>query len=136
MTDKTPLEIVDILADALQSGDNKRFIDQFDEEAVFEQPFRSDPNSRLAGLAAIQQMYGKSNPMRQKIQIDRVNTTIYEGKDDNMLMVAFTIEGKNIAVQELFSINSSVCIILFKNGKIIRYKDYPNSAGFMAVVGG
>jgi len=136
MTSKTPLEIVAILADSLRTGDNQGFIENFDEAAVFEQPFSSSPNSRLEGLAAIQQAYSKSNPLRRKIRIDKVTTDIYEGKDGDTLTVAFFITGMQMASNEPFSINSSVCIIRFQNGKIISYKDYPNSAGFMAIVSG
>lgn len=136
MTTATPKEIVEILCEAMRSGNNQEFINQFAGNGVFEQPFAvNSPQSRIEGLAKLREVYSKSSPIRKLVDITKVYPNVYESKDPGLLTVEFFIEGKNIATQKPFTLMSSLCIIRFEQGKIIHYKDYPNVIGFAKVAG-
>jgi ketosteroid isomerase-like protein len=67
--------------------------------------------------------------------LERVNVEIHQTLDPNVVVIELSIEGKLRSNSKPIEIQSSVAFVSFEGDKIIRYRDYPNSAGVAEAIG-
>ncbi len=136
MNPNTIDEMVGKIREALETGRNGDFIDLFDENGVMEFPFAIEgQREKIEGKEKIREVYNSPSPMRKLIEIRKIHSTIHQAGDPDSIIVEFSAEGKIIATGKDFHISSSVAIIKGRNGKILSYKDYPNTIGFAKITG-
>ncbi len=133
----TASEIVTQMAEALEARDYQGFTDHFDERGVYELPYALPGRpSRLDGIEAIRKFFSNNmTATNQLFEMQKVEVKIYPGADDNIVFAELMLAGKNIATGEAFKVPSSTAIITCKNGKVISYRDYPNSAVIANAIG-
>ena len=83
MTEFKRNQIITELAEALQAGDYGRFLSYFEENAVFELPFRVDGGIMLKGLPEIRKHFESltENPLEKLIRVEEVMTKSYQSSE-------------------------------------------------------
>jgi len=136
MNTPTPLEVVEKLRIALETRKNDEFIDQFADDGIFEMPFAMEgQKSKYEGIKEIRERFGSISAMGQILEINKVDAVITEGANPEVIIAEFTAKGKSKKTDLPFNIASSIAHIRIRNGKVVHYKDFPNSLGFMQVAG-
>ncbi|WP_341902979.1 nuclear transport factor 2 family protein [Fluviicola taffensis] len=129
MTEFKRNQIITELAESLQAGDYGRFLSYFEENAVFELPFRVDGGILLKGLPEIRKHFESvaEDPMEKLVRIEEVMTKSYEGSE--AVTVEYFTKGRLVSTGETFHIQSAIAIIRFGETGIVYYKDIPNTLG-------
>lgn len=136
MKNATPREIVERLRKSLETRNNNEFIDQFADDGVFELPFALEGSeARFEGINEIRKRFGITSSMGKLLEIHKVTANVYENIDPEVVTAEFMIEGKSLATGKSFNLPSSICVIKIRNGKIINYRDYPNTLGGAQIAG-
>jgi uncharacterized protein len=136
---KTPLEIVEDVRKALADRNYNAFVDCFAPDAVFETPFAlKNTLPKSEGIEAIRARFENNNQLQminKLYQLHQVNTVVHQSVELSLVTVEYSIEGINNATGASFTIASSIAVIRFKDGKIVNYRDYPNTIGLAAATG-
>jgi ketosteroid isomerase-like protein len=82
--------------------------------------------SRYEGIAAIREHLRTDNPMAKLLEFHKVSVVVHESTDPEVVTAEFTIEGTFLGTGEPFRFPSSIGVIRVRDGKIARYRDYPN----------
>lgn len=135
MTEFKRNQIITELAEALQAGDYGRFLSYFEENAVFELPFRVDGGIMLKGLPEIRKHFESltENPLEKLIRVEEVMTKSYQSSE--AVTVEYFTKGRLVGTGETFHIQSSIAIIRFGETGIVYYKDIPNTLGIAKKAG-
>jgi ketosteroid isomerase-like protein len=123
----TTHEVIERLANAMETGRKDIFIAQFAEDAVYETPFvLAGQQSRWEGFAAVSEHLNADNPTRSLLAFDKVSVVIHLGADGEEATAQFLVDGRVLATNESFHLPSSIGIIRVRHGKIVHYTDYTN----------
>lgn len=135
MTEVRKNRIIGDLAEALQDGDYDRFVSYFEENAVFELPFRIDGGEILKGLPEIKKHFESiaENSLAKLIRIEEVMTKSYTSSET--VTVEYFTKGRIVSTGETFHIQSSIALIRFGETGIVYYKDIPNMLGIAKKAG-
>jgi ketosteroid isomerase-like protein len=127
--------IVTELGEALQDRDYTKFTSYFEDNAVFELPFKVDGGIMLKGLPEIKKHFESiaENPLEKLIRIEEVMTKSYQSSE--AVTVEYFTKGRLVSTGETFHIQSSIAIIRFGETGIIYYKDIPNTLGIAKKAG-
>ena len=131
-------EIVEQLRLALEARNFSGFVDLFADDAVFEVPFGLKENQKhLQGIDVIKAHFAviAQNPSTKLLELHKVSATQHLGNDTNEVTVEFRIHGRSVSTGELFEMPSSVAIIRCNEGKVVHYKDFPNTVGYAQIAG-
>jgi ketosteroid isomerase-like protein len=129
-------EIIERLRMALEARNYNAFVDMFAEDAVFEVPFGLEANpKRYAGIEKIREHFNAiaERPFTKLIELHKVHALQHQSTEPGVVTVEYTIAGKSIATGKLFKVPSSFAIVYCNNGKVIHYKDFPNTIGLAQV---
>jgi len=126
------------LCEALATRDYERFTREFANEAIFEIPFGPEGGVALKGLPEIEAHFARvaASPLGKLIQIEKISSVQHphSGPSDSFTLEYF-VDGESVRTKERFKIQSSIAVIEVKDGKIVRYKDFPNTLGLVAAAG-
>ncbi|MES1249247.1 MAG: nuclear transport factor 2 family protein [Chitinophaga rupis] len=109
----------------------------FDADGVYQRPFalKGTP-SQYTGATKIHDYIEAGMAAANKLfEIINLEVETHPCIEDNVVFVEFFLSGKSMATSETFRIASSAALISFKDGKIIQYRDFPNSAGIAQAAG-
>lgn len=136
---KSPIEIVENIRLALETRNYTDFVNCFAEDGVLELPFAlADTPSRFEGIGKIRERFGDSSALHhinKLFELHKVNATTHQSVVLDTMTVELSIAGKNIASGKIFKVSSSIAVIRFKDGKIVHYRDYPNTIGLAGAFG-
>ena len=137
MTELKMNEVVMALAKALQSRDYDSFVSYFSDNAVFEIPFSVNGGTVINGLSEIKKHFDtvSQNPITKLISVEDVTPRLIYGTTGNSVVVEYFLKGKSLKTGEAFNIQSSIAVIRFDEGKIIEYRDFPNTLGIAKKAG-
>lgn len=135
MTEFETNQIVTELGEALQDRDYPKFTSYFEDNAVFELPFKVDGGIMLKGLPEIKKHFESiaENPLEKLIRIEEVMTKSYQSSE--AVTVEYFTKGRLVSTGETFYIQSSIAIIRFGETGIVYYKDIPNTLGIAKKAG-
>lgn len=135
MTEFETNQIVTELGEALQDRDYPKFTSYFEDNAVFELPFKVDGGIMLKGLPEIKKHFESiaENPLEKLIRIEEVMTKSYQSSE--AVTVEYFTKGRLVSTGETFHIQSSIAIIRFGETGIVYYKDIPNTLGIAKKAG-
>ncbi|MGN6825855.1 nuclear transport factor 2 family protein [Paucibacter sp. M5-1] len=120
--------------DTFLAKDIKGWAELCDENVVVEFPFAPDPGSRkLIGRTAIYE-YLKNYP--SVIDVQSAPTMTIRGTDDPDLAIAeWSVSGRVISNGNPYEM-SYATFVTFKDGLIVKYREYWNPMAFMAAMSG
>jgi uncharacterized protein len=131
------LENVEKVRNALEARNYKMFAECFAPDGVYERPYalkgtidRYEGADKIyayieAGMAAANKLF----------DIVGLEVEIHPCVKEHVVFVEFFLSGKSMATAESFRIASSAALIEVKEGKIVKYRDFPNSAGIAQAAG-
>lgn len=106
---------------------------------MLELPFALENSpSRFEGIGEIRERFDEKSQLHgvnQLFELYKVNAVTHQSTDPDTVIVEFDIAGKNIATGHIFGLSSSSAVIRFKDGKIVNYRDYPNTMGLAGAIG-
>ncbi|WP_158796093.1 nuclear transport factor 2 family protein [Pedobacter sp. L105] len=136
---KKPIEIVEDVRKALETRNYDDFVNCFAQDAVLEMPFALENTpSRFEGIEKIAERFGEKSQLHninKLYKLHQVNAVIYQSTDPDTILLELSLKGTNNATSHSFNVASSVAVIRFKDGKIINYRDYPNTMGLAGAIG-
>lgn len=127
MNSTSVTEIIEKARIALETRDYEGFISLFSEDGVFETPFALNGIERLVGVEALRKHFGAGTEAGKMLEIHHVKAVIYSAADPDIATVEFSAEGRSLFTSQSFDIPSSIAVIKCREGKIIHYRDYPNT---------
>lgn len=130
-------EKIVIICKALQTRSYDAFVALFAENAVFEIPFTVNGGAKLEGIIKIKEHFVniQANPLSKLIQIEKVSSKNHFSENDSSCTIEYFTDGLAVKTQQKISIQSSIAVIKFEDGKIIHYKDFPNTLGIANAAG-
>ena len=133
----TPIEIVENVREALESRNYKKFAECFHEDGIYERPYALKGtvhqyegidkiyNYIATGMAAANELF----------EIISVEVELQPCAEHNVIFAEFFLSGKSTKTTETFRIASSAALIFCNGDKIVKYRDFPNSAGIAQAAG-
>ncbi|MFE5030615.1 nuclear transport factor 2 family protein [Streptomyces sp. NPDC056683] len=120
--------------DIFLAKDMRAWADQCDENVVVEFPFAPEGSpTRLEGRAAVHE-YLKGYP--DLIDVHRITSLTVHATDDPDTAVAdWSVTGRVLANGNPYDM-SYATFVTFKDGKIVRYREYWNPLAFLKALGG
>jgi hypothetical protein len=135
---KTTGEIVEAIRRALEGRRYDEFVDLFADDGTYEVPFALPPGpQRYAGVAQIRARFDAVaiSPVGRLLKIQTLSATVHAGDDPAVTVVEFTAQGTLQETGAAFSVVSSIAVIRCAAGKVVQYRDYPNTLGIAAAAG-
>ena len=131
------LEIIEQVRIALESRNYKMFAECFAPDGVYERPYAlKGAIDRYEGAANIHAYIESGMAAANKLfDIIGIEVVIHPCVEDNVAFVEFFLSGKAAAKADAFRIASSAALIVVKGDKIVKYRDFPNSAGIAQAAG-
>lgn len=131
------MSVKDIMEHFVQSmleKDMDRWIELWDDEAVFEFPYApAGFPAKIEGKSAI---YDYIKDFPEKINISHFTPpAVYQTPDPTIALAEFACEGTVIATDMPYN-QTYISFIKIKDGKIVRYKDYWNPLTVIEAFGG
>lgn len=127
--------IIEAARVALETRNYDGFINLFSEDGIFEMPFGLNGPERLAGTEGLRKHFGAGTEAGKMLEIYHVKAVIYPGTDPEVATVEFAAAGRSLVTNQSFDIPSSIAVIRCKEGKIIHYRDYPNTMAIARLAG-
>lgn len=134
---RTAVQIAELLRQRLAELDMSGFADLFAQDSLFEYPFGfpGAPN-QIRGREAIREHLVESRrPIRDRIVVGEVVSTVHETVDPNIAVVETTVAGVTKATGRSFRFSSAVSVITARDGEVVHYRDYTNVLGSAAATG-
>ncbi|MFF7476090.1 nuclear transport factor 2 family protein [Streptomyces sp. NPDC008092] len=130
----TAADLVRRSLDIFLAKDMKAWADQCDENVVVEFPFAPEGSpARLEGRAAVYE-YLKGYP--DLIDVHRITSATVHATDDPDTAVAdWSVTGRVLANGNPYDM-SYATFVTFKDGKIVKYREYWNPLAFLKALGG
>ncbi|QIS08065.1 nuclear transport factor 2 family protein [Nocardia arthritidis] len=114
---------------------------EFADDAVYETPFAlpGKPKS-YKGPEAINAHFAERradamSAAMATLEIRANEATVYESTDSEVVTFEFELSGVSKVTGEPFRFTSTIGVLTVRNGKIVRWRDYPNFLGAAEVTG-
>ncbi|MFI9162284.1 nuclear transport factor 2 family protein [Kitasatospora aureofaciens] len=131
----TPLEVAAAIAKSVVT---KEMPDVFAVDALYVPKFAfpGAPQS-IQGRDAILQYFAAASksPTSGILKIEELTPTYYQGDDDEVVVMEFTLKGTNTNTNQPFEFNSSIGVLRVRDGLIVEWHDYPNMIGGATAAG-
>ncbi len=134
---KTTIEIVEEVRAALESRNYKAFAECFHENGIYDRPYALKGSVlQFKGTDEIYQFISTGMAAANKLfEIISLKVKMHPCTEENMVFAEFFLSGKSLSSNDPFTIASSAALITCQGGKIIKYKDFPNSLGIAQAAG-
>ncbi|WP_033290917.1 nuclear transport factor 2 family protein [Amycolatopsis jejuensis] len=126
----TVSEVAASVAQALSSFDPAPLATVLADDAVYETPFTGD---RAEGRDAVLSTLAAGSTRARAIGLEKVQVTTTETADG--FAVELIAEGRNPHTGDTYRFPSSVGMLNVRDGKVTRYRDYPNVGAASTVMG-
>jgi ketosteroid isomerase-like protein len=123
----TAREVAEAIADSVAT---KQAPDVFAEDVVYIMPFAlPGAPTRIEGRAAVEAMFeaARSSAASNALKIQEVVPTFYEGEDSDVVVFETLIRGESTATGQPFEFNSSIGVLSVRDGRLVQWRDYPNT---------
>lgn len=129
--------LVNKLAASLQTRNYENFVSCFAPDAVFETPFGIEGKIRHSGIEEISEHFSRirQNPMVSLIQINSVVAIWQYDPEHDIITVEYTLNATLTSTGRNYEIPSSIAVIKLQDGKIVMYRDYPNTLDLAKAAG-
>ena len=135
---RTTGEIVEAIRSAFESRRYDAFVDLFAGDGTYELPFALPPSPQsYAGVAQIRGRFEAvaTSPVGRLLKIQTLSATVHAGDDPAVTVVEFTAVGTQRESGAAFSVVTSIAVIRCEAGRVVQYRDYPNTLGIAAAAG-
>jgi ketosteroid isomerase-like protein len=123
---ESPRELVERLFSELRSRDAAAFVAGFAPDAIFEIPF-TVPGlpARLAGREAIREHLAQRWSGISGIEVHAIHPQVYETADPEVLLVENEVDISGRA-----RVRTSVNVVHVRDGEVVLFRDYMDTARF------
>jgi ketosteroid isomerase-like protein len=131
-------EILEHIRASFEGRHYDGFVDLFAKDGIYELPYAlRGAQSIYSGIDAIRTKFSEiaNSPVNRIYDLHKVNlkSKILAGGEGAVL--EFSIKGRLKATSTEIKVASSMAVIEVLDGKITRYRDYPNSIGIAESMG-